>query len=442
MLAKNDEAVMPEREMGGNGSMSEHLDEGTVHAWLDGQLAPDESARIEAHVAACETCSALVAEARGFIAASSRIVSALDGVPARVVPARRRGPNIWQLRVAAAVVVMALGTMVVLRERGPLATPALWQRGAKDAMEARRSVLPPAPAPPSAVASAPPALRQEVDSTAADASAALAKRSTDAPTTREANARDRKQVVGKPEAWQSELKSAIPAAPGVSGGVSGGASAGVSAGAAGVPSQESANPARAATLSGTQVARARGVVASGNAPAAPPAVGVVAPQSAASAAAPPAAYAPAAPQDASSAASDQTANSVRQNSAQNAAKLSAQDHVSIAPAAAAPQPALARTAPASSGKPAVLDLTPQAIPISSACTGLVVTVAMNGTDSATVRLDAASVQAGPSVAQSQRAPSGNAPLSGSWAPLGADSAVINITAPDGLVSRRISCGQQ
>lgn len=64
----------------------EHLDEGTVHAWLDGALAPDESARVEVHAAACPACAALVAEARGLVAASSRILASLDDVPAGVIP--------------------------------------------------------------------------------------------------------------------------------------------------------------------------------------------------------------------------------------------------------------------------------------------------------------------------------------------------------------------
>jgi anti-sigma factor RsiW len=80
--------------------VSGHLEEGTVHAWLDGQLLADEAARVESHVAACATCQAQVAEARGFIAASSRILTALDGVPARVVPERRR-VQLWHVRAAA-----------------------------------------------------------------------------------------------------------------------------------------------------------------------------------------------------------------------------------------------------------------------------------------------------------------------------------------------------
>lgn len=93
----------------------EHLDEGTAHAWLDGQLAADDAARIETHIATCADCAAVVAEARGFVAASSRILTALDGVPAHVVPRSRARSRIWQVRAAAAVIVVAVGVAAVLR---------------------------------------------------------------------------------------------------------------------------------------------------------------------------------------------------------------------------------------------------------------------------------------------------------------------------------------
>jgi hypothetical protein len=71
--------------------MNQHLDEGMIHAWLDGALSPDESARVEAHVNGCADCASLVAEARGLIAASSRILSSLDAVPSSVVPGSSAG---------------------------------------------------------------------------------------------------------------------------------------------------------------------------------------------------------------------------------------------------------------------------------------------------------------------------------------------------------------
>lgn len=65
----------------------QHPDEGTIHAWLDGALGSDEARALEAHVAGCEQCAAAVTEARGLLAASSRILLALDSVPGGVLPA-------------------------------------------------------------------------------------------------------------------------------------------------------------------------------------------------------------------------------------------------------------------------------------------------------------------------------------------------------------------
>jgi hypothetical protein len=98
----------------------QHLDEGTIHSWLDGALAPDEAARVEVHVAECPECAAAVAEARGFIAASSRILTALDNAPRGVIPVaapkRRVDPIVW--RVAATLLVVAAGTLAVFRNGG------------------------------------------------------------------------------------------------------------------------------------------------------------------------------------------------------------------------------------------------------------------------------------------------------------------------------------
>jgi len=99
----------------------QHPDEGTIHAWLDGALTADEAAQIEAHVKSCPECAAAVAEARGFIAASSRILTALDNAPRGVIPTtapvkRRFDPMAW--RIAASVLVIAGGTFLVVRNQG------------------------------------------------------------------------------------------------------------------------------------------------------------------------------------------------------------------------------------------------------------------------------------------------------------------------------------
>ena len=123
-----------------NGSSdTPHVDEGTMHAWLDGALPADVSRTIEAHVATCEKCAAAAAEARGLIAASTRILSALDDVPGDVVPAAARSVpasldatsaasrHVRSTRTVrayasiAAVAAIAVGLTLVARERS---TPA------------------------------------------------------------------------------------------------------------------------------------------------------------------------------------------------------------------------------------------------------------------------------------------------------------------------------
>jgi len=98
----------------------QHPDEGTIHSWLDGALSADEAARVEAHVKECSQCAAAVAEARGFIAGASRILTALDNAPRGVIPVaaprKRIDPLMW--RVAATLLVIATGTLVVFRNGG------------------------------------------------------------------------------------------------------------------------------------------------------------------------------------------------------------------------------------------------------------------------------------------------------------------------------------
>jgi len=109
----------------------QHPDEGTIHSWLDGALSADEAARVEAHVKDCPECAATVAEARGFIAASSRILTALDNAPRGVIPVaapkKRVDPIVW--RVAATLLVVAGGTFVVLRNGGREAAIPAVSRG-------------------------------------------------------------------------------------------------------------------------------------------------------------------------------------------------------------------------------------------------------------------------------------------------------------------------
>jgi hypothetical protein len=130
-----------------------HPDEGLIHAWLDRELDPAEAARVEALVASDPEWAVAALEARGLLAASTRIVGTLDRVPANVMPqpaSPRRATRRWVWRAAAVVALMA-GSAVVL-ERGtpeltapePAKSPAV-ARSASDAAGA-------APAPGAVVA--------------------------------------------------------------------------------------------------------------------------------------------------------------------------------------------------------------------------------------------------------------------------------------------------
>ena len=98
-----------------------HPDEGMIHAWLDGALDAQESARLEAHVAGCTACASSVAEARGLIAGASRVVGLLDEQPVPLIkpastPTVGTDLSVWRLlRVTparasiAALLVVAVG---------------------------------------------------------------------------------------------------------------------------------------------------------------------------------------------------------------------------------------------------------------------------------------------------------------------------------------------
>jgi hypothetical protein len=98
-----------------------HLDEGTIHAWIDGAVDAAQSREIESHVAECSVCAEAVAEARGFVAGASRILLALDDVPAGVTPKRAPVPKRqwraapWVTGIAAAL-VLAIGVTTWNRE--------------------------------------------------------------------------------------------------------------------------------------------------------------------------------------------------------------------------------------------------------------------------------------------------------------------------------------
>lgn len=126
-------------------------DEGLIHAWLDGELTPEESARVERLVAEDAEWAAAAAEARGLVAASSRILTALDDVPAGVMPAGSRAAPArgrfsvrpW-MRVAAGLVLVA-GTAYLVTDR--TGTPTIDNVMIASEMSAERAPDVAAPAP-------------------------------------------------------------------------------------------------------------------------------------------------------------------------------------------------------------------------------------------------------------------------------------------------------
>jgi hypothetical protein len=161
----------------------QHLDEGTIHAWLDGELPLEERSAVEAHLASCEECKAAVAEARGFIAASSRILTALDSVPGGVLPATSTGigtapPTVHRRFVVsrawmAAAAVLVLSTVTVIAIRPGSDAAQLRVAAAERDEKKQESSAPPAEEKPLAAApsvSNAPAPMQANAAPAADAS--------------------------------------------------------------------------------------------------------------------------------------------------------------------------------------------------------------------------------------------------------------------------------
>src|SRR5881394_595263 len=95
------------------GNMS-HVDDGTLHAYLDAELTPVERARLEAHVAECAACRNRLDEERALLERASGLLG-LAQPPERAAPPLhelRRPSVVWRLRVPvawAATVLLALG---------------------------------------------------------------------------------------------------------------------------------------------------------------------------------------------------------------------------------------------------------------------------------------------------------------------------------------------
>lgn len=99
-----------------------HVDEGTLHAYLDGELPPSERAAVESHLAQCPTCRATLAEERVLLERANALLGSARPVERPAPPfeqlrqARRHSP--WRVRMPlawAASLALALGLGYYLR---------------------------------------------------------------------------------------------------------------------------------------------------------------------------------------------------------------------------------------------------------------------------------------------------------------------------------------
>jgi len=94
-----------------------HVDDGILHAYLDGELSPVEVERLEAHVTGCPVCQARLDEERALIERASKLLGmAVPPGPEREAPPlhQLRQPRVIGRRLViplawAATIVLALG---------------------------------------------------------------------------------------------------------------------------------------------------------------------------------------------------------------------------------------------------------------------------------------------------------------------------------------------
>lgn len=141
------------------------VDDGEIHEWLDGELSAARVAELEALTHASPEFARRVAEARGLIAASSRILGALDEVPAGVLPRLSVAPTVvakesdsgavrvahrWSVRrmssIAALLMVGVTGVVIARREPTLREPDALVSAGSATAAPALSPAVPAATA--------------------------------------------------------------------------------------------------------------------------------------------------------------------------------------------------------------------------------------------------------------------------------------------------------
>jgi len=100
-----------------------HVDEGTLHAYLDGELPPAERTGLEQHLAQCATCRSQLVEERALLERSTALLGSTRPLDRAVPPFEQLRPaprRPWYLRTGfawAASLVLAVGFGYYLSER-------------------------------------------------------------------------------------------------------------------------------------------------------------------------------------------------------------------------------------------------------------------------------------------------------------------------------------
>ena len=123
-----------------------HVDEGTLHAYLDGELSSADRKTVETHLAECASCRATLAEARALLERASALLGSVRPAVRPAPPFDQLRPRAsqrarWHVRTPvawAASIVLAVALGYYLREPGTAGAPGA--PGATAQLQERRDV--------------------------------------------------------------------------------------------------------------------------------------------------------------------------------------------------------------------------------------------------------------------------------------------------------------
>lgn len=182
-----------------------HLDEGTLHELLDGEIPSSDLLPIQAHLAACAECRARLEEAREFAGTTDRLIETIELTeresPRGAVTPPRRSARSWRRDLAwAATVVVAVGAGYVAR--GGIRPADFSRTDSAEPAAAAAPTVPPAPFERSAATEADRTAEQERRTNAAAPAPprqTIAKESPTKDATTAASGRTRVQSAVSPD---------------------------------------------------------------------------------------------------------------------------------------------------------------------------------------------------------------------------------------------------